>query len=823
LAGVPHYARERTLREAGVTAAEGGYARLAVGFDRPPESDAYALAGDVTAAFGSGEVTSLGRLGFDEIGAGPAALLEAADTTPTVAVRLGAAFRERRPEERERTLSLLATLGAVCRVAVLATGLSARWLAENHREQLPAEFSEQCFAPLNGGSPVADAVEAAREAFDADGRAVRILRDLAVEPGESLAYGALVAGHEVSRSRISQLLGTLEEADLVERYGPRTDQRVDLLPAGRAFVDTLDEETGRQQTLDAEFSEPGQSSYRDVLSRPHKSPPRDGPREEPPGEAAGAPYRTRYLDRAGHAAVGGVATDGAIVAAEASLPSVEDAEERHTRFVSYDADREEAVVAVRATTPLQYMVSVALGLASPRLLDAALPADRLAEIDDPPAILRDARCIGGLSAEAVEDPAVLRENLVEWGEDLEAMTTKLRREEYEDRDRFCGEILRSAHGLAGTVVHLLDAAGVDLVRELRVPSLSHGQMESLARTVSVATAIQSKYGAFATYRQLFEGREDKRRTALAPDVDAEDPVGEYIGSLVVRGPSAGRFGYHVEGQLSSPAPVHEDAPEFTVRLSVSTPGRSAYAEAATRSLSTKGLRSTREAVTLFRTLAGDPWAVTEAVRWLGSEEQARRIRLDEVRVGLAALADHDGPGRLLPDAPPSVSKAVGALLRSSRPLSQSALAETADVSTRSLRRHLDVLVALDLVRETGEGYRLALPFRDGERGEEIVPEALGDGLAARQDLVFDVVATLVDDASRFGDPDDVVHQAFIGFPPDFDALCRAFPALDPWVRVARDLCDEPVPEPSTVSFGPTPSQSPLGSSNTEPPSREVSG
>jgi hypothetical protein len=77
-------------------------------------------------------------------------------------------------------------------------------------------------------------------------------------------------------------------------------------------------------------------------------------------------------------------------------------------------------------------------------------------------------------------------------------------------------------------------------------------------------------------------------------------------------------------------------------------------------------------------------------------------------------------------------------------------------------------------------------------------------------LVFDVVATLVDDASRFGDPDDVVNQAFIGFPPDFDALRREFPALDPWVRVARDLCDEPVREPPTVSFGPAVEQTALG-------------
>jgi len=334
-------------------------------------------------------------------------------------------------------------------------------------------------------------------------------------------------------------------------------------------------------------------------------------------------------------------------------------------------------------------------------------------------------------------------------------------------------------------------------------------MESLARTVAVATAIQSKYGAFATYRQLFEDREHKRETALSPDVDAADPVGEFIGSLVLRGPSAHRLGYHVEGQLSAPGPVHEDAPEFAVRVPVKTPSRPGYAEVVTRSLSSKDLRSTREAVTLFHALAGDPWAVAEGIRWLGAESDARRVRLDEVRVALAALAEHDGPGRLLPAAPPSVSKILGALLRTVRPLSGTALAEEADVSTRSLRRHLDALLAVDLVRETEAGYRLALPF-DGERGEEIVPEAVGDDLATAKDLVFEVTLEFVDDTERFGDPSDPVGAAFIDFPPDFRRLQTHLPAVTPWVEVARRLCDAPEPSPSPVSFGPTVGQTPLG-------------
>jgi hypothetical protein len=491
---------------------------------------------------------------------------------------------------------------------------------------------------------------------------------------------------------------------------------------------------------------------------------------------------------------------------QATVPDADDVEERHTRLVGYDADRDEAVVAVRAAGPLQYVTSVALSFASPRFLDQALPVNRLDELDASPHILRQARCVGALPSEAEDDPEVLRDALVEWGEDLADMTTRLHRGEYEDRDAFRGEIMRTAHGLAGTIVHLLDVAGVDIVREVRVPGgLDHGRLGDLARTVSVATAIQSRYGHYAIYRQLFEGRDDKRQQALAPEVDAADPLGEYIGSLVVRGPDAHRLGQHLEAQLTTPAPVHEDAPEVAVRVPVETADRSACAETVSRLCQRKNLQSTREAVTMYRALAGSPHAVADAIHRLSSEDRPRGVRLDEVRVTLA----HLGPKRLLPAASPTVSKAVGALLRSSRPLSKTALAEKAGVSTRSLRRHLDVLEALDLVRETDGGYRLALPFAtDEERGERILPDAVDDDLAAPQDLLFDIATVLVEDTDRLADPDDPLGAAFV-YPLDIEALRRELPDLDPWVRVARDLCDGPDPVPATVRFGPPVEQTSL--------------
>jgi hypothetical protein len=95
---------------------------------------------------------------------------------------------------------------------------------------------------------------------------------------------------------------------------------------------------------------------------------------------------------------------------------------------------------------------------------------------------------------------------------IEFITTKLVADEYEDRNRFYGSIMRSAHGLAGSTTHLFDALAIDVTRKLRVPSgLDTGALNELATSIGISAAIQSKYGTFACYRQLFESREGRER------------------------------------------------------------------------------------------------------------------------------------------------------------------------------------------------------------------------------------------------------------------------------------------------------------------------
>ncbi|UHQ98321.1 hypothetical protein HYG81_19820 (plasmid) [Natrinema zhouii] len=83
---------------------------------------------------------------------------------------------------------------------------------------------------------------------------------------------------------------------------------------------------------------------------------------------------------------------------------------------------------------------------------------------------------------------------------LKDLTAKLTAGDYEDRNRFRSEIMRSAHSLAGLIIHLFDALEIDIVRELRVPSgLETDSLDELATSISISAAIQGKYGVFASY------------------------------------------------------------------------------------------------------------------------------------------------------------------------------------------------------------------------------------------------------------------------------------------------------------------------------------
>ena len=333
--------------------------------------------------------------------------------------------------------------------------------------------------------------------------------------------------------------------------------------------------------------------------------------------------------------------------------------------------------------------------------------------------------------------------------------------------------------------------------------LETSSLKELATSIGITTAIQSKYGVFACYRQLFEAREEKRWTALSPTVDADDPLGTLIGSLVVRGGDVHRLRPKLEHSLETPTALAEDAPEFAVQVSLSTVDRTAYASAATRILQAKNLRPTRDIVSLLHALTGSPYAAARALQQLAGEDDRRELRPDELRYALGTLESE----QLLSDLPPAVGRIVQTLLTAESRLSQRGLADRADVSTRTVRSYRDRLEALDLIRIDENGYRLALSFQTAtERHDPVVPTVLEESqtLLDAADALLETILP----PDRYGDPNDLLESALF-WPPTPSRLLE-HPIVSQWIRLVATLtATESLEDDRTIQMGPSLEQQPL--------------
>lgn len=712
----------------------------------------------------------------------------------------------RRRDQREDICDLLSVLAANLEIKVCSSGLVLNKVVDAHRLDLPGVSDWRSRGHSSSG--FADLVNEALAGLEKDSREVDILRTLYENNGGPLAYGELYAEYLCDNSRIRQCLGQLNSYELINQFGPRNDRKVELLEAGEAVLEAFDREIARQRRIESFVSDAGQSSPKGRVSPHTRSPPEGASLENT--EENNDPWTTQYLKTPQHVSAVASAENGSVTLVSGGIDESVD----RTRWASYDPDRDEAVVAVKAADPLTYVASSAIALASPKFLNRALTPDRLSSIDDPPIIVREARCIGGASDDALDDPAEFRSNLIDWGEEIEDMTRRLKHGKYEDRNAYRSEILRKSHGLFGSIVHLLDAVGIDLVREIRVPrgADKDRQLGELAQSIAVSVAIQSKYrDVFACYRQLFEQREEKRERALTPKIDATNPYGNLIGSIVVRGPDIHRLEPKLRHYLENPAEENDDALDIAVTVPIQYVDRNAFAEVAARILSMKNIRPTRETVSLFYALVESPHDLACGLqnRLIG-EDTPRELRPDEARKALSGV----GHKALCPYLAPSVGKILVTLLEAERPLCKGELAERSDVSEKTVNRHEEELKALGLLLiEDGE-YRLALSFPEtDERRNPVLPELVTDSdvWTAILDVVDKLLVTTLP-AERYADPDDPVGGV-LWYPQDpFSLLDHA--GFGPWVELAILLLGEELPnqEPDSIaSMGPGPAtiQEPL--------------
>lgn len=850
------------LAEAGVDALDGRLAGALARAAEDPEGrvdDAQA----VLSSLGHGHVDGQAS-GLDDVHAGLPPLLAAASTTPTVAVRLGVGWASRRREQRADLLAWITSLAMGARVVlVVESDAAARRLLDAHAVDVPAHILTYLRKRRSDTEAHVDAeaVDEATRTLDADGRPAGVLRALSGSQAHALDYAALRRSLTLD-SPPYESVRRLVDRECVERV-ERADGTtvVSLRPVGAATLRRLDgdaEPDGGRAARSASSSGWDASGGEAGVSHTPQNPP-DMPCCPAAGDGPPRPGDDD-ADRAARPAAEAATADGdrrdayqtglvtpapaprmdwvpAVEAADAGEVALVDAD--LSRRLDHDRDGRQpwwgfetaesrAYAAAEYHNPMQYAVSLAHALTAEGLLERADLEGRVGDglrdlsIHERP-VLWGATCVGWLPAD-VDDGAALVDAMREAREEVLELATLASRDGSEVSR---GAATRHALGLVGTMTDLFDLAGVEVVVEARVPECSRhfgeaneDRREDLLEHLGTLSALCSRVGAYSTFRQLFEDRADRRSDALTLGFDRGEQActGSLTASVVVVGDGVEGLAEDLGDVLEEPRPLVDDAPPVgvDVPLRVGSSGRRT-ARTVRRMLRSRGLRPTPEAVMVMQAFAADPWAAAEGIHWgLSTEDSRRDVHLDEVRRALSAV----GPGGILPEMAPSARGGVAALLDADAPLSQAALARRAGISPQSWRTHRDALEAADVVRETADGWRVALPFRD-ERGEAVdvarPPWWLqGDGREGRKrsDVLWWLLVErgLLDDESRQFDPADPVGHALevvdAGVPRaavDGEAWRAALDewGLSPWM-LAAGCGDGPPPMVSTARMGDPP-------------------
>jgi len=664
--------------------------------------------------------------------------------TPVVNVEIEcAAFKSLARGQRSDVCRLLCILSKALDVRLIASRDTQAFLRDSHRQELP-DVSE--WETTRGKRA---RVDDALARFDPEGTSVDILRTANNEPDRTLSYHELYEIFSVSNSRVRQCIELLDEYGLIERFGSPQSKKITLLEAGREVADSVSEQLEEQKT-------PESGSDRTPNSQRQRRAGGDGKgspgvrRPEAAVHSTGTAPDTDSADQAGlnySTADMSVSSRDALVACgytSESVTIVNDGVEEidsSAQFVSVDKGRGEVAVSAHATNPLDYTVGIAVALAHPKLIEQALDEQTLATVlDDVPAgVLRRVRQVGYLTEEVLADASEVQEMLIEWREDIEELTRRLRRYEYgngefDDRSDLVSQIVRDSHGLAGSVVHLLDEAGIDVIRDIRVPgSLNSAKIEALAESITRSVAIQSQYKDFNAYRQLFEPRPEYRARAETVEVDAADPSGNLIGSMVIRGRSAVRLEPVLKRTLAE-LETHEDAPEFCVPVEMRGVTREHVAVAASRVLERKNLRMTETAVSVLDAIVDSPFHVTKALEQLDRNPEPRDIESVDLRQALRRLS----ADAMLSDLPRSVGKIVSMLIEAREPISQSELTDRAGITGQTARNHADALKTTGLVQldERASGtkeWRVALSFGH-ESNQNVFPASCTQSLESVVDV-----------------------------------------------------------------------------------------
>lgn len=677
-------------------------------------------------------------------------LFELSAVTPTVRVELGHGFRQTRNSQQRATLGYLLALSQGANVVLVGSDIDRRYLSKKFGELLPSSVTDSC-NDRRGSLPTDELLTT----VGVDSVSVDLLKRIADSPNGSIGYNRLKrAFSEYDRTTVSRYLNAnLVANGLVEIYGERGSKRVDVLPAGDEYLTYLDElntvEKGGSETV----SETPKRSNNTVCKHDSDSGGREG--NQPDRKRYRLPYHhtVEYLSWPETVAPSSATTETDVCLT--NYP-VEFRSDRAQGEWGYIQDSNELVASVEYTNPMQFMVTLARTLSDTRTFDHVLTDERLNQLTGPiqngVEFLRGVRNLGYLPND-IDSGTEFGEQLQQERDNLLDLTRDLSSLEGEEHRRLRGKITKKAHGLAGTMLHVFDLLGIEVVREVRLPEFSRrfdreDAME-VAATMAHHVSIASRYNQSVPYRLLYEQRTDKRSQSIGPRVDPANQLGEILGRISLVGEFGNRvdeFKQVLESRLSEPYELHDEAPDIAIRTTVATGhSRSTISSTVRQMCSAKSLEATREAVSLFGAFAQTPYDITQAIhaglkRENQSGEIGREIRVAEVRRALATLP----PSRLLNgEATPGVRAMTKALLETQTPLTRSELADRADISTQTVRNHLDVLLGSGIAKERNGKIRLSLSFNtDEERHTDRIPLFMHDEKTFARDIVFEVFESL---------------------------------------------------------------------------------
>lgn len=338
-------------------------------------------------------------------------------------------------------------------------------------------------------------------------------------------------------------------------------------------------------------------------------------------------------------------------------------------------------------------------------------------------VLQRGNQIGWLSNDETQHYDNWRERYREVLSEILAKTAK-----YQELDSgLQTQLKKDLLGLLTSLTHLYEAAGVDLQIHIRMPDVNQLIRDEerlreflflLRYTVTKQGYYEDHHGQHSIFRMLIENRPQKLRARLPYDID-EDDEASLTASWVITGPGISALQEEIETQLAAETsrvrePIQEGR-EDAARLDLPVVQSNGFGHlkqivqdiADSKDL-TVNTEEINDLVRLFQgTLASSeipasPYDVAQAMQSLAGADRADdRLEVRDLEHGLSKLPTD----RLFPELPPAAQKMISSLLGAGGSLQKEELLEI--VSESSYDRHIETLLATDVVQDVGKGELLA--------------------------------------------------------------------------------------------------------------------